>query len=102
MAFSYGRTPDNMKKAVYMAELILPGKPAYMEISEASITITFNFFSQIIARIFFGISLLKSSTFLQVLFKSKMEPGRHDYTNMVWYLFQYDYYEIAVKSEAYT
>lgn len=38
MAFSYGRTPDNMKKAVYMAELILPGKPAYIEISEASIT----------------------------------------------------------------
>jgi len=37
IASSLGNTPDNMKKAVYIAEFVLPGNPAFNEISLASI-----------------------------------------------------------------
>jgi ABC-type uncharacterized transport system fused permease/ATPase subunit len=72
-----------MKKAVYIAELILPGKPASAEILEASINITFNFLSAIIFLIFYGIYLLTSSTVLAVVFNNNIEPSLHLSTKAV-------------------
>lgn len=62
-----------MKNAVCIAELIRPGRPALLEMSEASIAITFSFFSAIMLRIAFGMALLKSSTVLHGVLSNNIE-----------------------------
>jgi sorbitol-specific phosphotransferase system component IIC len=75
MAYSYGRTPESMKNAVYIAELIRPGNPAFAEISVASISITFSFLSAIIILMALGIDFVISSKVLQLVLRRSIDPG---------------------------